>query len=168
MKKIIVLASLLIVITSCKKNEEVTNEITSQEHTMIPIATDEKPPAYKHKGDLTEMTFEKTEHDFGVINHPDKVSYNFKFTNTGKHDLLIEKAVGSCGCTIPEFPKEPIKPGEDGKIKVSFASAGKSGDQHKSVTLIVNTPNGTEKLTIKASIKGGRERKKPNTSILTK
>ena len=99
------------------------------------------------------MTFEKKEHDFGVINPDSKVDYTFKFKNTGKEDLVISNAQGSCGCTIPEYPKEAIKPGESGKIKVSFNSAGKSGNQQKSVTITANTEVGKELLTIKAQIK---------------
>ena len=99
------------------------------------------------------MTFEKNEHDFGVIKPESKVDYIFKFKNTGKEDLVISNAQGSCGCTIPEYPKEAIKPGESGKIKVSFNSAGKSGNQQKSVTITANTEVGKELLTIKAQIK---------------
>ena len=99
------------------------------------------------------MTFNKKEHDFGVINPDSKVDYTFKFKNTGKEDLVISNAQGSCGCTIPEYPKEAIKPGESGKIKVSFNSAGKSGNQQKSVTITANTEVGKELLTIKAQIK---------------
>jgi len=155
MRKIVCSVSILMAFYSCNKKDVNQNQPTSIEQTMKPIATDEKAPDYKPKGKLTEMTFEKTEHDFGIINHPDKVNYNFKFTNTGKNDLIISRAVGSCGCTVPDYPKEPIKPGESGKINVSFNSAGKSGAQYKSVTIVANTKNGTEKIHIKASINGG-------------
>lgn len=106
-------------------------------------------------GKYPEMTFADTEHDFGAINKGDKVNYIFRFTNTGEADLLIENAHGSCGCTVPEFPKEKIAPGDSGEIKVSFNSAGKSGNQHKTVTLVTNTEKGDEKLHIKASINPG-------------
>ena len=99
------------------------------------------------------MTFDKTEHDFGIINGGDKVQYSFNFKNTGKTDLIISNAAGSCGCTIPEYPKGIIKPGEASKIKVSFNSAGKHGEQHKSVRITTNTEKGTESLLITASIK---------------
>jgi len=107
----------------------------------------------KNTSEFAIMTFEKKEHNFGVINQNSIVEYTFKFKNTGSKDLLISNAQGSCGCTIPEYPKEAIKPSESGKIKVSFNSAGKSGNQQKSVTLTANTEVGKELLTINAQIK---------------
>ncbi|MFM2214003.1 MAG: hypothetical protein RL427_1266 [Bacteroidota bacterium] len=101
---------------------------------------------------ITEITFENLEHDFGAITQGDKVTYDFKFKNTGKTDLLIRGAKGSCGCTVPEYPKEPIAPGEGDVIKVSFNSAGKIGDQIKSVTLFCNVSEGVKVLHIKSNI----------------
>jgi hypothetical protein len=100
----------------------------------------------------TEITFENLEHDFGTITQGDKVTYDFKFKNTGKTDLLIREAKGSCGCTVPEYPKESIAPGAEDIIKVSFNSAGKIGDQIKSVTLFCNIPEGVKVLHIKSNI----------------
>jgi hypothetical protein len=100
----------------------------------------------------TEITFENTEHDFGTITQGDKVTYDFKFKNTGKSELLIKEAKGSCGCTVPEYPKDPISPGQEDIIKVSFNSAGKIGDQIKSVTLFCNIPEGVKVLHIKSNI----------------
>lgn len=111
--------------------------------TAKPIPSDGKYPM---------MSFERTEHDFGKINAGDKVTYTFNFTNTGAADLVISNAVGSCGCTVPEYPKEPVKPGASGKIKVTFNSTGKSGNQQKTVTISTNTQAGKELLTIKAMI----------------
>ena len=103
-------------------------------------------------GKYPVMTFEKTEHDFGNIKSGDKVDYTFNFKNTGEADLIISKAKGSCGCTVPEYPKDPIKPGASGKIKVSFDAANKHGQQHKTVTITTNSAKGEEKLSIKASL----------------
>ncbi|MGN8069610.1 DUF1573 domain-containing protein [Mucilaginibacter sp. SG564] len=85
------------------------------------------------------MKFEKESHDFGKIKQGDKVSYDFKFTNDGKSPLIITDAVASCGCTTPEWPKTPVKPGESGLIKVVFNSAGKTGLQDKQITITANT-----------------------------
>ncbi len=107
------------------------------------------PPA---DGKYPAMTFNKKEHDFGVINEGDKVETTFVFTNTGEADLIITNASGSCGCTVPEYPKEPIKPGKTGKMKVSFDSNGKPGMQQKSVNITANTASGRDVLTIKANV----------------
>jgi hypothetical protein len=85
------------------------------------------------------MKFEKESHDFGKIKQGDKVSYDFKFINNGKSPLIITDAVASCGCTTPEWPKTPVKPGESGLIKVVFNSAGKTGLQDKQITITANT-----------------------------
>jgi hypothetical protein len=85
------------------------------------------------------MKFEKESHDFGKIKQGDKVSYDFKFTNNGKSPLIITDAVASCGCTTPEWPKTPVKPGESGLIKVVFNSTGKMGLQDKQITITANT-----------------------------
>ena len=99
------------------------------------------------------MTFEKTTHDFGTINEGDKVTTQFSFTNTGKADLIIVDARGSCGCTVPKYPKNvAIKPGQSETITVSFDSNNKPGMQQKSVTLSANTSSGREMLRIKANV----------------
>ncbi|MDB5129912.1 DUF1573 domain-containing protein [Mucilaginibacter sp.] len=85
------------------------------------------------------MKFEKETHDFGKIKEGDKVTYEFKFTNTGKSPLIIKDAIATCGCTKPEWPKSPIQPGADGAIKVTFNSAGKMGLQDKQITITGNT-----------------------------
>ena len=99
------------------------------------------------------MTFEKTSHDFGTIKEGDKVTTQFSFTNTGKSDLIIVDARGSCGCTVPKYPKNvAIKPGQSETITVSFDSNNKPGMQQKSVTLSANTSSGREMLRIKANV----------------
>ncbi len=100
----------------------------------------------------TTITFEHDEHDFGNIKEGDNVDYTFNFTNSGQNDLQITNAQGSCGCTVPEYPKGLLKPGEASKIKVSFSSAGKSGKQEKSVTLTANIANQFKVIRIKANI----------------
>tara|TARA_B100001989_G_scaffold76844_1_gene52909 strand:- start:2869 stop:3381 length:513 start_codon:yes stop_codon:yes gene_type:complete len=99
------------------------------------------------------MTFNKTTHDFGTINEGDKVTTEFSFTNTGNSDLIIVDARGSCGCTVPKYPKNTaIKPGQSETITVSFDSNNKPGMQQKSVTLSANTSSGREMLRIKANV----------------
>jgi len=85
------------------------------------------------------MKFEKDIRDFGKIKTGDKVSADFKFTNTGKSPLIITDGTASCGCTRPEWPKTPIKPGDKGIIHVTFSSIGKLGLQDKLITITANT-----------------------------
>ncbi|GAB4133486.1 MAG: hypothetical protein Fur0041_05720 [Bacteroidia bacterium] len=84
------------------------------------------------------MTFTEKEYKFGNIKQGESVTYEFKFKNTGKEPLIIASAVGSCGCTVPKYPQEPIKPGASGVITVTFNSTGKMGPQDKTVTLTYN------------------------------
>ena len=152
-KIVCLLALIAITFASCKKEAETpvapnttldTNKPLIQQPTNEEVATANTKP--------TEITFNKTKHNFGTIKQGDKVSYVFTFTNTGENDLLISRANGSCGCTVPEFPKKPIAPGKTGMMKVSFNSTGKSGPQHKTVTVFANVPNGTVVLDIEANI----------------
>lgn len=165
-KKIACLLAVALVLASCKNDAASkinTNSVETPPASPNDILDPEPniggpevkteqvaPPA---NGKYPIMAFADQEHDFGTISEGDKVSYNFEFKNTGEADLIISQAKGSCGCTVPEFPKEPVKPGESGKIKVTFNSAGKPGDQHKSVTITANTANATERLSITASVK---------------
>lgn len=103
-------------------------------------------------GQMPVIQFDKTIHDFGRVLAGEKISYSFKFRNTGKSDLLITKVSASCGCTVPEWPKTPIAPGEEGYITVTFNTSGRKGLQHKSVTVLANTNPNTTILNIQAEI----------------
>jgi len=103
-------------------------------------------------GPTTSIQFDKEVHDFGKMKDGDVSHTVFKFTNTGTEDLFISNAVGSCGCTVPEWSREPIKPGKSGEIKVEFDSKGKQGEQLKIVTVTSNTAKPNTVLTIKAVI----------------
>jgi plastocyanin len=85
------------------------------------------------------MKFEFDSHDFGKVKAGDKVTYEFNFTNTGQSPLIITNATATCGCTVPEWPKAPVQPGNSGKIKVTFNSANKEGLQDKQITVTANT-----------------------------
>ena len=87
------------------------------------------------------LAFEKNTHDFGEIFQGDKVKQVFKFTNTGNEPLIITNIQVTCGCTAPEWPRNPIPPGGKGEIKIGFNSAGKIGRQNKTVTVISNAAN---------------------------
>jgi hypothetical protein len=88
--------------------------------------------------DAPIIKFEKELYDFGVITEGESVQYEFKFKNEGKTPLIITDATATCGCTVPEYPTKPIKPGDGGIIKVVFNSQGKVGVQDKVVSITSN------------------------------
>ena len=103
--------------------------------------------------DFPVIEFDKNNHDFGEISEGDIAETEFVFTNVGDSDLIIPDASGSCGCTVPDYPKNtPIKPGESGKIVVKFDSNNRPGLQRKAVTLITNTAKGKQILNIKSIV----------------
>ena len=94
----------------------------------------------------------ETSYNFGEIQQGESVTHDFILKNTGDADLIISAAKGSCGCTVPEWPKTPIARGEEATIKVTFNSAGKSGKQNKTVTLVTNAIPNTKVLTINGNV----------------
>lgn len=112
----------------------------------------EKEPEVKPEGPLPTFSFAEETHDFGNINEGDVVEHIFKFTNTGEAPLIISSAKGSCGCTVPEWPKEPIGVGEEGEIKVKFNSRKKPGTQNKTVTITANTFPTQTRIKIRAEV----------------
>ena len=99
-----------------------------------------------------EMKFAVEEYNFGTIKQGDNVNYEFTFTNAGKEPLIITEAHGSCGCTVPVWPKEPLKKGDKGQIKVTFNSTGKMGMQDKTVTITSNAKGGQKVLHLKGNV----------------
>jgi hypothetical protein len=118
-------------------------------------------PAATENKNQAEFKFENMEYNYGTIKQGDKVEYTFNFTNTGKEPLIITNAQGSCGCTVPDWPKEPIKKGETGKIKVTFNSAGKMGLQDKTVTITSNAKTNPVVLHIKGNIEAAATEEAP-------
>jgi len=104
---------------------------------------------------LPVISFEELEHNFGKIIEGETVSYIFLFSNTGKSDLLISDVSTSCGCTVPFYPKTPIRPGEKGELKITFNSRGRRGLQNKSIVVVANTQPNVTQLKIKAEVTSG-------------
>jgi hypothetical protein len=103
-------------------------------------------------GKTPVMVFDDTTHDFGLVYQGDHVHCTFKFKNTGTVDLVISSATGSCGCTVPSYPKKSVPPGQEGQIDVNFDSSGKQGKVEKMVSLVTNCQPNTRILTITADI----------------
>ena len=109
--------------------------------------------------DTTTVQIEETEFKFGTITQGDKVEHIFKLKNTGTRPLIIANAWGSCGCTVPEYPKDPIAPGTEAQVKVTFNSTGKKGEQHKSVTMQMNTIRHNEEVFLSGTVTPKEEKK---------
>ena len=103
-------------------------------------------------GAFPKFSFDQEEHNFGQIKDGDIVSHTFRFTNTGQAPLIISKATAACGCTVPQWPKQPIPVGGTGEIQVQFDSSNKPGMQNKVVTITANTESKVKKLLIRAQV----------------
>ncbi len=145
MKRILLIVSVISigVLTSCTTN---ASDKVKPENVAVADLRDSKVKL------LPVMTFNKTNHDFGVINEGDIVEHKFTFTNTGNAPLVITNAKGSCGCTVSKWSKKPIAPGAIGEMLVTFNSNGKPNVQNKQVTITANTLTGKETLKIKAMV----------------
>ena len=105
------------------------------------------------ESNYAEITFDRVFHDFGMVSEGEIVKTIFKFTNTSENDLYIVDAMGSCGCTVPKYPKNiPIKPGGTGEIEVNFDTNGRPDLQQKMVKVSANTPSGGQLLRIQAFV----------------
>jgi hypothetical protein len=109
-------------------------------------------PTPEENKSASEITFDKEVHDFGVIPQGTPASYIFYLKNTGKEPLIIASASASCGCTTPEWTKEPIKPGGKGFVKATY-NAANNGPFTKTVTVVSNAKRATVILTIKGEVK---------------
>jgi len=144
MKKSFLIVALLsvFVFTSCKENAA---DKVNEENVAAAADRDAKT------GEYPVMSFDETEFDFGTIDQNTAVEHVFKFTNTGQAPLVIVDAKSSCGCTVPEFTREPIAPGDSGELLVKFNGSGKI-QVSKTVTITANTEAGKETLKIKAFV----------------
>lgn len=145
----ILIGIIIIFNASCRREEKTNDSSISTDVINVPATASGKPAT---PGSAPAMTFVEEKHDFGKITQGEKVSYSFVFKNTGGSDLVISSAQGSCGCTIPTYPKGAVKPGEQSKIDVVFNSEGKSGMVEKTITLVTNCNPSTKILTIVSTI----------------
>jgi len=139
-------AHIVLVIMSCQ-NEKTQGGVTT-EVVNNPATAD----GNSDFSSLPVMSYNFLEYDFGQLIQGEKVSIAFKFKNTGKSDLVISAANAGCGCTVPNFPRNPIKPGDEGVVEVLFNSSSKRGYQSQRVSVVANTQPNTTVLTIKANV----------------
>lgn len=160
-----VLATMSLV--SCKNDSAVnTAEAAVDDVRNVPTATTNatttnaanaaKTEPAVPAGPLTTIEFGESTYDFGEVMEGDKVNHKYTFKNTGSEPLIISNAKGSCGCTVPNWPRNPIAPGESAEIDVTFDSKGKGkvgGNlQSKRVTITANTDPANNYLTIKGKV----------------
>ena len=145
MRKIGLVLSMVLVFAFVSCKEEASSKIKA---SNVEVAA-ERDVAAKN---LPIMTFDKAEHDFGTIDQGTPQETKFKFTNTGNAPLIITNATSTCGCTVPEYPKNtPIAPGGTGELLVKFNGSGQN-QVTKSITVSANTEKGQEILRIKAFV----------------
>ena len=148
---------------ACGNSEATTEESTEDTatETTTELAGDADPIAAAKKDDVptgptTTIEFPESTFDFGEIKEGEKVRHGYAFTNTGSEPLVISNAKGSCGCTVPDWPRDPIAPGASSVIKVQFDSRGKGkvggNPQSKRVTITANTDPANSYLTIKGTV----------------
>lgn len=124
----------------------------SKAGTTTPAAAATPAAEQKPEGPLPVAEFESTDHDFGTVTEGQKVSYTYKFKNTGEAPLIIQNAQPSCGCTVPDWTKEPIPVGGTGYVKAEFDTNGKTNIQNKTITVTANTWPKTTTLRFKAMV----------------
>ena len=144
MKKGILVLGVLtaMIFTSCK--EDAASKV-KEENVEVAAARDAQATAFP------VMAFDETEFDFGTIDKGNAVEHKFTFTNTGKAPLVIVDAKSSCGCTVPQYSKDPVQPGEKGELLVKYNGSG-TNQVTKTVTIKANTEKGTETVRIKAFV----------------
>jgi hypothetical protein len=106
----------------------------------------------KPTGPKTSVNFDEYEYDFGNIAQNSSNKYVYTFTNTGKEPLIISNAKGSCGCTVPRWPKEPVAPGEKGEIEIIYKPGKQKNTQSKTITITANTEPANTVLKVKANV----------------
>ncbi|MBA2248874.1 MAG: DUF1573 domain-containing protein [Chitinophagaceae bacterium] len=121
-------------------------------HTKSQTNIASADPSVQIFKDSTSVQVIDSAYNFGKATDGEKVEYNYRFKNTGNKPLIISSATASCGCTVPEKPDEPVKPGEIGFLKVVFDSKGRVGDVHKEITVISNAYPAFPKLQLKGEV----------------
>jgi hypothetical protein len=151
-KSIAIVALAALALASCNKKSSLAIDDATAKKAEL---------AHKESGKIPVAKFDNLDYDFGDVEAGKKVEHTFVVTNEGTGDLVISQAKPTCGCTVPDWTKTPIKPGEKGEVNIVYTPAG-SGNVHKTVGLTLNTEKGTETLNFKANVKGAGSGIVPN------
>jgi hypothetical protein len=137
----IVFFTFAVLFTQCRTKEKPT-EVTIEKFPQSSLDSTQKSEEQLEEERLktiTSIKFDKEVYDFGTCIEGDTVRKTIEFVNTGKLPLVIDQAYGSCGCTVPKYAKEPVQPGQKGKIDIEFNSDRRVGANTKSVMIQANT-----------------------------
>jgi hypothetical protein len=136
---------LLFVLSACfnQKEENIDSTIVN-----IPVSADGK----NEKAKMPKFEFEQTTHDFGKLTQGEKVSYTYKFRNSGDAMLVVSSVIPGCNCTVAQFTKTPVAPGENGSITINFNSETKKGLVHSTITIQANTYPAETRLSFSANV----------------
>lgn len=153
--KIFNLSLFFFLIIAChdKPEKDIVVDNTTSENGTPEAAVPEISSESTSNGALAEFSIEQDTYDFGSVKQGDIVNHDFVFTNTGKAPLIISDATGSCGCTVAEYPKEPLNVGQTSKVSTVFNTANKMGFQTKTVTLYMNTEKKLKILKLVGTVK---------------
>ncbi len=150
-KTMLLLAAIaMIAFASCKDEGKASQQMEDKSTEVTQTSNEESQDNSADK--FPELTFDDNNYDFGTVQNGEMLEHEFTFTNTGDVPLRVMEAKPSCGCTVPEWSRDPIQPGEKGSMLVKFDARGRSGKQHKNVRLTTNTKTGSEVLTFSATI----------------
>lgn len=136
-------------------SENVSSSVAATDNAAQINANQDANVVNTNTGPKTSVKFEEMQHDFGEIEQNSRNTKIFTFTNSGTEPLIITNAKGSCGCTVPRYPREPVAPGESGEIEVVYSPGSQKNQQTKSVTITANTEPETTVLKITANVKAG-------------
>ena len=156
---LLVITCLSIFGIACKSQQELKEEKSVNEITSAPpirnsdiIRSPVSAQQVLDTNNVAKMTFEEPDYDFGEVEEGSIVDHVFTFTNTGNQPLLISNARSTCGCTVPQWPKDPIAPGSSGSISVRFNTDNKAQKQVKPITITANTYPSTNKVYLRGVV----------------
>ena len=144
MRKIFTIALISLLAVGCSNSQK--------EADVDLIRNPMSAEGYDTKEKMPKIVFDEDMHDFGRLSAGENISYSFHFRNTGNADLVISSTSATCGCTVADYPKGRIAPGDEGYVTVTFKSAGKSGQQFQEVTVVTNAQPATTKIRIVAQV----------------
>jgi len=154
MKKLtLILMIAAVILGGCRQKEAKEGDFTVNDVHIPQTASGLSP---KEAEKMPVITFDNKTYDFGDVVEGERLTYSFKFKNTGKSNLIIYSSEATCGCTTSQPPKAPVRPGESGEIIVTFDSKGQKGKVNKRILVGANTYPSETILTITANVSSSK------------